>query len=100
PPRRRRSGSAPCASSPSTGCSSVSKETLRMADLRYRRILLKLSGEAFAGGQDFGLDPATFTRLAQEIRQVHETGVQVGIVIGGGNIVRGASLSECGVDRV
>jgi uridylate kinase len=68
--------------------------------LRYKRILLKLSGEAFAGGQEFGLDPATFTRLAQEIRQVHETGVQVGIVIGGGNIVRGASLSECGVDRV
>lgn len=68
--------------------------------LRYRRILLKLSGEAFAGGQEFGLDPATFTRLAQEIRQVHETGVQIGIVIGGGNIVRGASLSECGVDRV
>jgi uridylate kinase len=68
--------------------------------LRYKRVLLKLSGEAFAGGQEFGLDPATFTRIAQEVRQVHETGVQMGLVIGGGNIVRGASLSECGVDRV
>jgi uridylate kinase len=68
--------------------------------LRYKRILLKLSGEAFAGGTEFGLDPDTFTRLAKEVREVHEMGVQIGIVIGGGNIVRGASLSECGVDRV
>src|SRR5690606_7833144 len=82
------------APSPASASSSVPA-----SPLRYKRILLKLSGEAFAGGSDFGLDPATFTRLAQEIRQVHETGVQVGIVIGGGNIVRGASLSECGVDR-
>ncbi len=67
---------------------------------RYRRILLKLSGEAFAGNTEFGLDPATFTRLAGEILQVHQTGVQVGMVIGGGNIIRGATLSECGVDRV
>jgi uridylate kinase len=67
---------------------------------RYRRILLKLSGEAFAGGSDFGLDPATFTRLAEEVVQVSRTGVQVGMVIGGGNIVRGAALSEMGVDRV
>ncbi len=67
---------------------------------RYRRILLKLSGEAFAGGQEFGLDPDTFTRLAKEVVQVVQSGVQVGMVIGGGNIVRGATLSECGVDRV
>ncbi len=83
------------APSPASASSSVPA-----SPLRYKRILLKLSGEAFAGGTEFGLDPATFTRLAQEVRQVHDTGVQIGIVIGGGNIVRGASLSECGVDRV
>ena len=71
-----------------------------MSSPRYRRILLKLSGEAFAGGSDFGLDPATFTRLAEEVVQASKSGVQIGIVIGGGNIVRGASLSEMGVDRV
>jgi uridylate kinase len=71
-----------------------------MSTPRYRRILLKLSGEAFAGSQDFGLDPITFTRLAEEVVQVAQSGVQIGIVIGGGNIVRGASLSEWGVDRV
>jgi len=87
------SSSAP---SPASSASSSSPSS----PLRYKRIFLTLSGEASAGGTEFGLDPATFTRLAQEIRQVHDTGVQVGIVIGGGNIVRGASLSECGVDRV
>jgi uridylate kinase len=71
-----------------------------MSGPRYRRILLKLSGEAFAGGNEFGLDPATFTRLAEEVVQVSQSGVQIGIVIGGGNIVRGAALSEMGVDRV
>ena len=71
-----------------------------MSAPRYKRILLKLSGEAFAGGHDFGLDPATFTRLASEVVQVVQSGVQVGIVIGGGNIIRGAALSELGVDRV
>ncbi len=71
-----------------------------MSAPRYKRILLKLSGEAFAGGGEFGLDPVTFKRIAEEVVQVHKSGVQVGMVIGGGNIVRGASLSEYGVDRV
>ncbi len=66
----------------------------------YRRILLKLSGEAFAGDKEFGLDPDTFTRIASEVSAVVKSGVQIGLVIGGGNIVRGAHLSEFGVDRV
>ena len=71
-----------------------------MSAPHYRRILIKLSGEAFAGNSEFGLDPGAFTRLAGEIVEVHKTGIQIGVVIGGGNIVRGATLSECGVDRV
>jgi uridylate kinase len=71
-----------------------------MSALRYRRILLKLSGEAFAGDQEFGLDPDTFKRIAEEVTQVHQSGVQVGMVIGGGNIIRGATVSAHGVDRV
>jgi len=67
---------------------------------RYRRILLKLSGEAFAGGHEFGLDPATFQRIAGEVVEVVKSGVLVGMVIGGGNIVRGATLGESGMDRV
>jgi uridylate kinase len=66
----------------------------------YTRALLKLSGEALAGEKGFGLDLATLERLAGEIRDVAELGVAVGIVIGGGNIVRGAQLSRMGMDRV
>lgn len=71
-----------------------------MANLRYKRILLKLSGEAFAGGLDSGIDPATIRSIAEEVAQVYQTGLQIGIVIGGGNIIRGATLSEFGFDRV
>jgi uridylate kinase len=71
-----------------------------VSELRYSRILLKLSGEALAGEKGFGLDLATLERLAGEIRDVAELGVAVGIVIGGGNIVRGAQLSRMGMDRV
>ena len=70
-----------------------------MSTPRYRRILLKLSGEALAGSGASGLDPETFKRIAGEVVDVHKSGVQIGIVIGGGNIIRGASLSEYGVDR-
>ncbi|HET7874891.1 MAG TPA: UMP kinase, partial [Methylomirabilota bacterium] len=65
----------------------------------YRRVLLKLSGEALAGGQGYGMDPETITRIAQEIREVVELGVQVAIVIGGGNIFRGIAASAGGMDR-
>ena len=71
-----------------------------MSNLRYKRVLLKLSGEAFAGGAESGIDPETIRKIAEEIAQVYQGGVQIGIVIGGGNIVRGSSLSAYGFDRV
>jgi uridylate kinase len=66
----------------------------------YRRILLKLSGEALLGGQHYGIDPAVIRRVAAEIIEVVGLGVQVGLVIGGGNIFRGAGLAEAGMDRI
>ncbi len=66
----------------------------------YRRILLKLSGEALLGDGDFGIDPAILKRIATEIIEVQGLGVEIGVVIGGGNIFRGAGLSEAGMDRV
>src|SRR6516225_10231758 len=66
----------------------------------YRRILLKLSGEALLGNQQYGIDPAIIRRVAGEIAEVLGLGVQVGLVIGGGNIFRGAGLAEAGMDRV
>lgn len=71
-----------------------------MADLHYKRILLKLSGEALAGEKGFGFDFDVIKRLAGEVKQVVEQGVAVGLVIGGGNIVRGAQLAKVGMDRV
>ena len=67
---------------------------------RYRRILLKLSGEVLMGQAEFGIDPKTIERLAIEIAEVTRLGVQIGLVIGGGNIFRGAGLAESGIDRV
>jgi len=69
------------------------------AQPRYKRILLKLSGEALAGEQGYGIDPAVLERLAQEIRTVHDLGVDTAIVIGGGNIFRGLQASASGIDR-
>ncbi len=66
----------------------------------YKRILLKLSGEALLGEQDYGVDPTVIKRIAADIRQVVDMGVEVGLVIGGGNIFRGAGLAEAGMDRV
>jgi uridylate kinase len=66
----------------------------------YQRILLKLSGEALLGDEDYGIDPAIIGRIANEVLDVINTGVQVAIVIGGGNIFRGAGLAESGIDRV
>ncbi|MCB1603703.1 MAG: UMP kinase [Gammaproteobacteria bacterium] len=68
--------------------------------LKYKRILLKLSGEALMGEEDYGIDPKVINRIAEEIHQIHQLGVQVGIVIGGGNIFRGAGLAKSGIDRV
>ncbi len=66
----------------------------------YKRILLKMSGEVLEGNQGFGIDPSVVKRLAKEIVEVHKLGVEIGIVIGGGNIFRGVSGSKQGLDRV
>ena len=66
----------------------------------YSRVLLKISGEALAGGKGTGFDFDTLTRIAGEIKQVVEMGAGIGLVIGGGNIVRGAQFSKLGMDRV
>jgi uridylate kinase len=66
---------------------------------RYRRVLLKLSGEALAGGGSFGIDPGVVDGIAVEIRDVVSLGVQLGVVIGGGNILRGANAGAHGIDR-
>jgi len=66
----------------------------------YKRVLLKLSGEALIGKADFGIDPEVIIRFAREIAALSAQGVQLGVVIGGGNIFRGAGLAESGMDRV
>jgi uridylate kinase len=66
----------------------------------YKRVLLKLSGEALMGGQEFGIDPRMLTQYSREIKSVTDLGVQIGIVIGGGNIFRGVSNSPDGIDKV
>jgi len=67
---------------------------------KYRRVLLKLSGEVLMGEQGFGIDPQTVLRIANEIKDVHQLGVEIAIVIGGGNIFRGLAASAQGFDRV
>lgn len=67
---------------------------------KYNRILLKLSGEALTGDADFGIDPKVLDRMAMEVGQLVGLGVQVGMVIGGGNLFRGAALSAAGMERV
>jgi uridylate kinase len=66
----------------------------------YARILLKLSGEALMGERPFGIDPDVVARIADEIREVHELGVETAIVVGGGNIIRGLAAAAQGIDRV
>src|SRR5690606_8928510 len=68
--------------------------------IKYPRVLLKLSGEALAGEQGFGIDPPTIDELTEEVKSVHEMGIHLGVVIGGGNIVRGTIASQKGMDRV
>jgi len=67
---------------------------------KYRRVLLKLSGEAFAGKSDYGIDPAVLSHIASQIKTVSGTGIQIAVVVGGGNIWRGADVSRNGMDRV
>ena len=67
---------------------------------RYSRILVKLSGEALMGGADYGIDPAILKRIAVELQEIVGLGVQLAVVIGGGNIFRGAGLARAGMDRV
>lgn len=71
-----------------------------MSEPAFQRVLLKLSGEALMGDGDYGIDPNIISRLAQEIKEISQLGVQVAIVIGGGNIFRGAGLAEAGMNRV
>ena len=71
-----------------------------LRDMKYNRVLLKLSGEALMGDREFGIDPKRISEYAEEIKTVAELGVQVGIVIGGGNIFRGISGASQGMDRV
>ena len=78
----------------------MSTELAPDASPKYERVLLKLSGEALAGERGFGIEPAVVDRLTDEVKAVHEMGVSLGLVIGGGNIVRGALASQKGMDRV
>ena len=71
-----------------------------MAEPLYRRVLLKLSGEVLAGDQGFGIDPAKASYLANEVRSIHELGVEIGLIIGAGNIFRGMQAASKGMDRV
>lgn len=71
-----------------------------MANEPYHRILLKLSGEALLGKEDYGIDPKMIHRVAVEIGDVTRSNIQIAVVIGGGNIFRGAGLAESGIDRV
>ncbi len=66
---------------------------------QYNRVLIKVSGEALMGFQEFGVDPAIMERIACEIKAVHQLGVEIAIVVGGGNIIRGVKVSEAGFDR-
>ncbi len=70
-----------------------------MAEPYYKRVLLKLSGEALAGDQGYGIDPQTIITIANEVKEVVECGVQLALVIGGGNIFRGLAASSKGMDR-
>lgn len=67
--------------------------------LKYRRVLLKFSGEALMGSGDFGLDAATLRQVVYEVKALHDLGVEVGLVVGGGNIFRGAQIQGAGIQR-
>jgi uridylate kinase len=71
-----------------------------MSEPAFRRVLLKLSGEALMGSQGFGVEPVAANRIAQEIHEVRQLGVQIAVVAGGGNFIRGVTASAHGIDRV
>ena len=77
----------------------ASVEAVEVQKPRYSRILIKLSGEALMGFQTFGVDPAVMGKVARQVVEVHQLGVEIAIVVGGGNIVRGVKVSEAGFDR-
>ncbi len=68
--------------------------------MQYKRLLVKLSGEALMGQYEFGIDPLIVGNLASELSDLQQAGVELGVVVGGGNIFRGAELSKAGLDRV
>jgi uridylate kinase len=84
---RPNSGAPPASAGPPDG-------------LRYRRVLLKLSGEAFAGPRGYGIDPEVVHHFAEQLKEVHELGCELAVVIGGGNIYRGVAGTRAGVERV
>ena len=75
----------------------MSKKYMSSSKINYKRILLKLSGEALMGKYDYGIDPEMLTRIAKEIVHVNQLGVEVAIVIGGGNIIRGVTAAKDGI---
>ena len=77
-----------------------SKQTSPMQKIKYKRILVKLSGEALRGDQASGIDPQMIDKLCTELLQLRDAGVEVACVVGGGNLMRGASLASGGLDRV
>src|SRR5512142_2433969 len=72
---------------------------MNMAKPLYQRILLKLSGEALLGSEPYGIDAAVIEEIAEQTREVHQLGLQIAVVIGGGNIFRGVSAASRGMDR-
>ncbi|MEA2697053.1 MAG: uridylate kinase [Myxococcales bacterium] len=100
-PEITRTGAAGALPSPATTAEpTVTDEKLPLAPgVKYRRILLKLSGEALMGPGNFGIDAATLAQIADELIDVHSLGVEIALVIGGGNIFRGIAASSRGMDR-
>jgi len=82
-----------------TAARPTAEAPISAGELRYRRILLKLSGEALLGDRPYGVDPAFCAFIARQVAEVHRLGVQVGIVVGGGNIFRGLAAAASGMDR-
>jgi uridylate kinase len=91
---------APAAAAAAPAAGEAAAPAHRPGGAAYRRILLKLSGEALMGEKGFGIDERVVAQIADELREVHATGVQIAIVIGGGNIIRGLAASHRGIDRV
>ena len=97
----RRVTAAPAADTAATQAESAGSERAVSSETRgrYRRIVLKISGEALMGRRTYGVDPEFTTFIARQVREVHELGVQVAVVVGGGNIFRGLAASAKGMER-